>query len=200
MRIIHMLQDYPESKTTGKMNLYSLAVFLHVTGAIMLGFITGLEWIMILRLRRVVTREEALTAIGHTKIIGKMSPVTWLSILIPGFYMVFVRWGWAPWINTAIAGWLILLISGALIAGKKLTALMKELEAGDAPGPGLKSQMRSMALLKGLQLRTSVTLAIIFMMTVKPSLVISVMALFISFACVLIPVGTGKKAGVTQAS
>ena len=192
-RIISSFQVYSVYKTKIIMSLYSFAVFIHVTGAIMLGFIIGIEWMMVFRLRNAENRDEALSALGIVKIIGKMSPITWLTILIPGFYMITKAWGWAAWIDTAIAGWLVLFISGALIAGKKLTRLAKELEASSTLEPSIQKKLADKSILVGLRLRTSITLAIIFMMTVKPVLQISVIVLILSFAGALIPIGRRKR-------
>ena len=180
------------------MSLYSIAVFIHVTGAILFGFIIGIEWIMVLRLRNAETREDALSALGFAKLIGIMSPITWLSILIPGFYMISQAWGWAAWVDIALVGWLILFISGMLITRRKLTRLAKQLETGSSMDPSVKKQLKSNGLLSGLQLRTSITLAIIFMMTVKPTFQISIIVLLISFAGALIPIGRGIRTEVTE--
>ena len=91
----------------------------------------------------------------------------------------------------------VLFISGATITGKKLRRVMKETDVNHTFEPSIKIQLKSNTLLSGLHLYTSITLAIIFMITVKSALEILAVFLILSFAGAIIPIGKRIRPEVT---
>ncbi len=175
------------------MSFGAFLIFLHVTGALLLGFMVGLEWVMLINLRKAKSQQQAVTWTSLMKIIARLSPFTWLLILITGFYMMAKTWGMAGWLLTSIAGWLILFISGAILTAKKFNRILKEIGEDESFSETTRKLLNSNNLLVSLQLRTALTLGIVFLMTIKPETVISMISLAIFIIAGLIPVGRKKK-------
>ena len=135
------------------MNLYSIALFAHIVGAILVFVLLTIEG---LGLR---------FGFDYAQLNRVLGPVSALLILGPGLYMMSAQWGWAGWIVTGIASY-------ALIAG-----------AGAYTGISvMRGRMnRSTAMVSWL-VRIGMAVGVAFVMTVKPSLALSVTAVLVGVA------------------
>jgi len=85
------------------MTLYSIALFLHIVGALLLfGLLTG---------EGILLRRGGLVDARLNRVVG---PISGLLILFPGLYMTASTWGWKGWIVVGLAGWLVLAIVSAI--------------------------------------------------------------------------------------
>jgi phosphatidylserine synthase len=134
-------------------NLYSIALFAHIVGAILVFVLLTIEG---LGLR---------IGFDYAQLNRVLGPVSAVLILVPGLYMMAAQWGWAGWIVTGIATY-------ALIAG-----------VGAYTGISVMRGRinRRLAVVSWL-VRIGMALAVAFVMTVKPSLVLSVMAVLAGVA------------------
>ena len=124
------------------MTLYSVALFLHIVGALVLFALLTIEGIAL---------RQGFMAARLNRVLGPISAVT---ILIPGFYMVVVQWGWNGWIVVGVASWVLIAVAGA------------------ATGIGLlagRLNIRTAAL--SWSARVGMALSVVFIMTVKPDLI-----------------------------
>jgi hypothetical protein len=134
-------------------NLYSIALFAHIVGAILVFVLLTIEGLG-LRL-----------GFDYAQLNRVLGPVSALLILVPGLYMMAAQWGWAGWIVTGIAAY-------ALIAGVGAYTGISVLRG---------SMNRRTAVLSWL-VRIGMALGVAFVMTVKPSLVLSVGAVLVGVA------------------
>jgi hypothetical protein len=140
-------------------NLYSIALFAHIVGAILVFVLLTIEGLG-LRL-----------GFDYAQLNRVLGPVSALLILVPGLYMMAAQWGWAGWIVTGIAAY-------ALIAG-----------VGAYTGISLmRGRMNRRTAVLSWLVRIGMALGVAFVMTVKPTLVLSV-------AAVLVGVALGAAAG-----
>jgi hypothetical protein len=140
-------------------NLYSIALFAHIVGAIFVFVLLTIEG---LGLR---------VGFDYAQLNRVLGPVSALLILVPGLYMMAAQWGWAGWIVTGIAAY-------ALIAG-----------VGAYTGISLmRGRMNRRTAVLSWLVRVGMALGVAFVMTVKPTLVLSV-------AAVLVGVALGAAAG-----
>src|SRR5258707_1380128 len=95
------------------MTLYSIALFLHVVGALLLFVTLTVEGVAVLQVR------HAAAVLGLNRIVG---PLSALGVLIPGLYMTATSWGWVAWIVVALASWLAVAVLGA-VNGIRIVAL-----------------------------------------------------------------------------
>ena len=144
------------------MTLYSVALFLHVVGALLL-FVT-------LAVEGVALRQAAPPLLRLNRIVG---PLSALGVLLPGLYMAATSWGWVAWIVVALASWLAIAVLGA-VNGIRIVALER---SADRP-TGIRSPM----FLISWMTRVGIALGVVFLMTVKPGAVAAVVAIVIAAA------------------
>ncbi|HEV3405982.1 MAG TPA: hypothetical protein VG364_05235 [Candidatus Dormibacteraeota bacterium] len=141
------------------MNLYSFALFAHILGAILVFVLLTIEG---LGLR---------FGFDYAQLNRMLGPVSALVILVPGLYMMAAQWGWAGWIVTGIAAYVLIAGLGAYTGISVMRGRMD----------------RRTAVVSWLA-RIGMALGVALIMTVKPSLVVSVTA-------VLVGVVVGAAAG-----
>lgn len=135
------------------MNLYSIALFAHIVGAILVFVLLTIEG---LGLR---------IGFDYAQLNRVLGPVSAVLILVPGLYMMAAQWGWAGWIVTGIAAYV-------LIAG-----------VGTYTGISvMRGRMNRRTAVVSWLVRIGMALGVAFVMTVKPSLVFSVMAVLVGVA------------------
>jgi hypothetical protein len=135
------------------MNVYSIALFLHIVGAVLL--------FVALTVEGVALRQGARGLLNLNRLIGPISAVT---VLIPGLYMTATLWGPAPWILGGLVSWLLLAAVGT-VTGIRLTRIDAEI------GPLAATSW---------WLRTGLAIGVLFLMTVKPGVVGTVLAIVVA--------------------
>jgi hypothetical protein len=143
-------------------NLYSIALFAHIVGAILVFVLLTIEG---LGLR---------FGFDYAQLNRMLGPVSALLILVPGLHMMAAQWGWAGWIVTGIAAYVLIAGVGAYTGISVMRGRMS----------------RPTAVVSWLA-RIGMAIGVAFIMTVKPSLVVSVTA-------VLVGVVLGAAAGALR--
>ena len=164
--------------------LYSLALFLHVVGSLLLFVAFTVEGIGLFHLRRATTTDQVATwegVLGLTRVFGPVSVVT---ILLPGLYMMFTSWGWVPWIAVGLFAWLAIAVTGA-VNGIRLAQIVRRAGANAT----MIYRLRDPAFAISWFTRLTLALGIVFVMTDKP-------ALLWALLCVCIASVVGVAAGV----
>src|SRR5690242_16911207 len=132
------------------MDLYSIALFVHIVGAILVFVLLTIEGLS-LRL-----------GFAYARLNRSLGPVSAVLILGPGLYMMAAQWGWASWIVTGIAAYALIAAAGAYTG---IGVLRGRLDRGTATVSWLA--------------RIGMALGVAFVMTVKPSLIGSVAAVLV---------------------
>jgi hypothetical protein len=126
------------------MSLYSIALFFHIVGALLLFALLTIEGVAL---------RQGFMAARLNRILG---PISALTILIPGLYMVASQSGWNGWIVVGIASWVLIAVGGA------------------ATGIGLLAgRLNTRAAAVSWSVRVGMALGVVFIMTVKPDLTMS---------------------------
>src|SRR3984893_16297219 len=118
------------------MTLYSIALFLHILGAMLLFVTLTVEGVALLQLRRAETIEAAAGAGGLLRLNRRIVPLSALGGLSPGLYMSATSWGWVAWIVVALASWVVIAVLGA-VNGIRILAL----EGSQALNIGIRNPM-----------------------------------------------------------
>src|SRR5690242_3844784 len=106
------------------MTLYTVALFLHILGAVTIGAADALLLVGLLRARGARTVAEVRLWSGLAEGSGRMIPLAVIVLLLPAVYMVVTAWGWATaWIDVALGALLILPLLGRTVLGPRLAAL-----------------------------------------------------------------------------
>jgi Predicted integral membrane protein (DUF2269) len=167
------------------MNLYTIALFFHVSGAI--GYFVGIgTWLFILvglwRAKRVEQVRALVNLIGLS---GPFSGISVLLLLASGFYMALTAWGLQTgWIDVALISLILMLPLGtALIEPRRRAIDRLAQETPDGPLPqSLEKRIHDPVLLTALQTVAALLLGIVFLMTTKPSFIGSLIVMAVALA------------------
>jgi hypothetical protein len=153
------------------MNLYSIALFLHVVGALLLFVTLTVEGAALRQLSLAAAAESAQGAAGMLRLNRIVGPFSALGVLIPGLYMTATSWGWVAWIVVALISWVVIAVLGA-VNGIRILALERS--------TGLLAGIRNPMFLISWLARVGIALGVIFLMTVKPGAVVAVAAILVA--------------------
>jgi hypothetical protein len=182
------------------MSSLSLVLFVHVTSAIAVFVAPALEGVILQQLRSAEEREPLLRAVQTFARLRVIYIPAFLGILIGGGYLAS-RYGRATgWIPLSVAATLGLMIIGGVVTGRRVERLRRAISiVGDAPGFAIRDQTTSVALIRVYGFRVGLTLGIVFLMTVQPEFVPSVIAL-VSAAAIGVLATIPAAGGTTRAA
>jgi hypothetical protein len=123
------------------MSLYSLALFVHIVGSVLLFVLLTVEGVGL---------RQGFMAARLNRVLG---PISALTILVPGVYMVASQWGWEGWIVVGVTSWVLIAVVGAA-TGISLLA----------------GRLDTRAAAASWSVRVGMALGVVFIMTVKPDL------------------------------
>jgi len=129
------------------MDLYSIVLFVHIVGALLLFVLLTVEGVGL----RAGFRSAAVNRV--------LGPISALAILFPGIFMMRAQWGWDGWIVVGIAAWFLIAVLGT----------------GTGIGV-MRGSISSRAATFSWLMRVGMALGVVFDMTVKPDLLVSVVA------------------------
>jgi hypothetical protein len=155
------------------MTLYSIALFLHVVGALLVFVTLTVEGIALRQLRRATTIEAAQAAAASLRLNRIVGPLSALGVLVPGLYMTATTWGWVAWIVVALVAYVAIAGLGA-VNGIRIQALERSQE--------LLAGIRNPIFLISWLTRVGIALGIVFLMTVKPAAAAAVLAMLLAAA------------------
>lgn len=167
------------------MNIYVIALFAHVIGAI--GTFIGVSvWLFsaeALRRARTVEQVRILTSLIQPS--GVVAIVSILLLGVAGLYMAVTIWGEpAAWIVVATISFLLLAPFGAFVIDPRLRAIARAAAAAPDGLPPATLIARTHDPFVGIGLYTyvGVLLGIVYLMTTKPPLATSILAMVIAAA------------------
>jgi len=155
------------------MTLYSIALFLHVVGALLLFVTITVEGVALRQLHRALTTESAQGAAVLLRLNRMVGPLSAIGVLIPGLYMTATNWGLVAWIVVALVSWAVIAVLGA-VNGIRILALERS--------QALLTGIRNPIFLISWLTRVGIAVAVVFLMTVKPGAIGAVLAILIGAA------------------
>ena len=94
------------------MNLYSIALFLHIVGALGFFVALGLETFNLQQLQRLTSVEQLRGWFAATRGWRGLAAISMLVILVAGVYMTFAAWrGGSDWVAVAFVA---MIVQGAI--------------------------------------------------------------------------------------
>jgi uncharacterized membrane protein len=165
------------------MNIYNIVLFFHVSGAI--GYFIGIgTWLFILVGLRRAQRVEQVSALVN--LIGLSGPFTGISVLLllaSGFYLALSAWSLQTgWILVALISLALMALSGGVLIEPRRRAIARLAhKAPDGPLPrSLERSTHSPVLLTTQQTVAALLLGIVFLMTTKPELIVSLIVMAVA--------------------
>lgn len=137
------------------MTLYSVALFVHIVGAMLLIALLTLEGF---------TLRSGVAGAQLNRVLG---PISLVAILVPGFYMAS-QTGWHAWTAVGLGAYALIAAGGAYTGVSVMRGRMS----------------RPAAAVSWL-VRTGIAIGVVFDMTVKPDLAGSIAALGVMAALAL---------------
>jgi hypothetical protein len=189
-----------EEREVFEMSVYTILLFLHVSGAIGLFIGLGIQWLGLAALRRVTRVEQARGIIGLVAIADPIGTVCALLTIASGLYMALTVWGiQTGWILVALAS-IVAFIPPAigLLIEPRMRAIKTSLQ-GEADGPlsaALYAHIHDPILGTTLQSMATLLLGIVFLMTNKPTLPGAIVTIVIAlFAGLVLSLPLWRKGG-----
>lgn len=153
------------------MNTFSIALFLHIVGALGVSVALGLEWIGLSQIRRATVPEEIRAILKVVKTTTRFGFVSMLSTVITGIYMVLAALGWVPWILVVIAALVLVIVLTRVLTAPRMAAIGQALamEKGSV-SQAFHDLMKDPILWISIQTRVAIVLGIIFIKVATPEL------------------------------
>ena len=151
------------------MNDYSIALFLHIVGA--LGYIVALslEWTGLRQIRSAVTPEHVRSWMGIFKKIRKMGFAAMLTTVITGIYMMLTDVGGEAWIIVTMGSLALVIALSQVLTAPRMAAIGRTLATEKGLfSPTYRSLVTNPLLWISIQTRVAIALAIVFLKTVQP--------------------------------
>ena len=175
---------------------YRIALFLHVTGALLLFAAMAIEWLFVINIRKATAIENIKKSFFNYAKLKAIGSIAIFLILIPGIYMTALVWKNASWILIAFIGMILLAVIGGALTGRKMKGIKKVVSNENNISAELRSLINDNSLILSLKIRTAVLMGIIYLMTVKPDLTGSILTIIISVILGFIPIKS--KADVSE--
>jgi hypothetical protein len=157
---------------------YDLALFLHITGALAMFAALTMEGIAILGIRRAASGAEGRSWLGLMRPTRMLGPASLGLILLPGIYLAAKVDSPGGWIDASLLGFVVIAILGAAVNLSRMAVVGKAL--GQTQGP-LNEQtlhiVRDRSLAVFYAMRVGIALGIVWLMTLKPDFVRSLVVL-----------------------
>jgi hypothetical protein len=168
------------------MNLYSIALFLHIVGALGFFVALGLETFNLQQLQRLTSVEQLRGWFAATRGWRGLAAVSMLVILAAGFYMAFAAWGGADWISIAFGAMIVQGIIAGILTAPRMRAIQKAIsdQQGTIQQGAISAEIDALRyhplLWVSMMARVGIGLGIIFLMSVKPALMGSLIVMAVS--------------------
>lgn len=153
------------------MNIYLLALFGHITGALGFFVALGIEWTCLSFMRRARTAEQVRDWLSVATSVRRLGGASMVLLLATGFYMMATTWHGVAWILVALGTLILLMILAGALTYPRMAVIGQSVEAeGGLLSPEIKVLLHDRLLWLSMQARVFMALGIVFLMSVKPDL------------------------------
>jgi len=161
------------------MNISSAGLFIHVLSAMSVFAALALEAAVLLRIRSSLNAGQARASVLSFHRLRAIAMPSFLGALGSGLYLAYRYGGGTAWIPASLIAMLLIMLVGGTVTGIKMARLKKLLSTtGEAVADEavlIRTHDETLVLSYGFRLGLAV--GIVFLMTVRPNLVLSVIAL-----------------------
>jgi ABC-type spermidine/putrescine transport system permease subunit II len=172
------------------MNSYSIALFLHVCGDAGIFIGLGVQLLSLAALQRAQSVEQVRAIVWLIPLSDRVGVISALLTIVTGLYMALTVWGWQTgWIIVALASIILFLplLIGGVIEPRTRAIVMMARETPDGLLPeALDKRIHDPILGAALQTMAALLFGLVFLMTIKLSLVNSIIVMAIALALGLV--------------
>ena len=154
------------------MNTYSIALFLHIVGALGVFVALGLEWTGLRQIRSANLPEQVRAWMGILKGTNKMGFPSMLTTVITGIYMVLKVSGWVPWTLVVLGALVLIIMLSVALTKPRMVSIGQALamEKGSV-SQTFHTLVNHPVLWISVQTRVAIALGIIFLKIARPDFV-----------------------------
>lgn len=170
--------------------LYTIALFIHIVGMLGLFACISLEVVSLFGLRRARMLEEVRAWASLHQVIAWAFPLAALLTFGAGLFLALNAWGWrVPWIDVSFFAFIAMGLLGRLNTRRhqQLHLAMRQALSGQVPAE-LRPYLNDAVVWSSTLLLVAIGLGVVFLMTVKPGLLGSLITLAIA---ILVGLGVG---------
>lgn len=168
------------------MNPYLIVKLIHIIGALGFFMVLGLEWFSLSQARNAATAEQIRERLQISRSSQRLGPLSMLTILITGFYMMATTWHGVAWLIVTFGALVLIVALGAAVTAPRMAAIGRALLAATGPiSSTLHDLLHNALLWLSLRIRVSIALGIVVLMTLKPALLGSLITLAVAIALAL---------------
>ncbi len=149
------------------MNAYSIALFLHITGALGFSAALGLEWTGLLQIRSAVRQEQVRGWMMILKSVRRFGFASMLTTVLTGVYMTLAIWGGVAWVVISIGALVLVIALSLVLTGPRMVAIGRALTTAST-SPTFYSLASQPLLWISIQTRIAIALGIVFLKVAKP--------------------------------
>ncbi|MEH7415533.1 DUF2269 family protein [Neobacillus drentensis] len=163
--------------------LYSIVLFLHIIGAVVMFVAVGITLLAMISMLHSKTTDTLRNWAALAVKLDGLLPFSVILILVPGFYLVFSSWGFGnAWIDLSLALLIIMTFMGPAINLRRLKAILHaaNAEKNQSPSTVLLEKVRDRVLWNSVVIMTMLAFAIVFMMTVKVSMMGAIISVVVA--------------------
>jgi hypothetical protein len=161
------------------MTILSAVLFIHVLSAMSLFVAFALEAAVLLRIRSSLNVEQARAGVLSFHRLRGIAMPALLGVLGSGLYLAYRYGGGTTWIPASLIAMLLVMLVGGTVTGIKM-ARLKRLVSRTEEAVAIEdilAQTQDRALVLSYGFRLGLAVGIVFLMTVRPDLALSVIAL-----------------------
>lgn len=153
------------------MNIYSIALFLHIVGALGFFISLGLEWTGLRHIGSARTPELVGQWMPIFKSTRRLGIVSMLAILVTGLYMTLRFWGGAGWIIVTLGALVLGVVLTLALTGPRMAAVGRALSKEHGPVSQTFQALTNHPILWiSIQTRVAIALGIVLLKIIKPDL------------------------------
>lgn len=165
------------------MSLYPIILFVHVLGAIGYCISVAMSLFAFAGMRRAQRVEQVRTLMHLADVSGPLGGLSALLLVASGFYLALTAWSLlASWILVALISLILMVPATAVLVAPRRSVLVRVMrEAPDGAVPeALARRIHDPVLATVFQTVAVLLAGIIFLMTIKPNLVISIIVMLVA--------------------
>jgi len=162
--------------------MYSVALYLHIMGAVGMFAGLGMEGIIYKNLKTASTPQQVFAWGIYMKSLRTVFLSSTLFLLFSGIFLVMEAWGWNAWVITGLILLIGLSVYGSA-TGKKIGMTIGSLKGNDGSLTNeVKNKISNPSIMKSYKVKITLALGIIFIMTTKPDWTGSIISIVSAFA------------------
>src|SRR5512135_134476 len=109
------------------MSSYSIALFLHIVGALGMFVALGLEWTGLRQIRSAVTPAQVREWMGILNGVRKVGFVSMATAVITGLDMMLTAWGGVAWLYVSLGALVLVIALSQALSAPRMAAIGRSL-------------------------------------------------------------------------